>query len=137
MATVSRSVRLTTPVAEVWAAIGGFQALGVWHPAVATVTKEEIDGVEHRRLGLEGGGEILEKLLDKDGQSYGYAIVEGPLPVKNYQSILSAGDVKGQTVVTWASSFEGTSDDAEDVIAGIYEAGLNALGERFGKVDNI
>jgi len=123
---------LKAPLGEVWAAIGGFQALGDWHPAIASSTLEEHDGVEHRRLALNGGGEILERLTEQDGASYGYTIVEGPLPVTNYTSVLSAGETKEDTLVTWASNFEPTSDDAEDVIGGIYDAGFKVLSERFG-----
>lgn len=132
MANVSRSVTLNAPFDQVWGLIGGFQDLGDWHPAVESVTKEEIDGTEHRRIALKGGGEIFEKLLDHGGGSYSYEIIESPLPVKNYMSNISAAEHEGQTVVTWSSSFEGTSDDAEEVVAGIYEAGFGTLTERFG-----
>jgi mxaD protein len=132
MAQITRSVTLNATPAEVWALIGGFQALPNWHPAVAGSDKEVIDGVEHRRLGLEGGGEILEKNLGADTMSYGYAIIECPLPVVDYTSIISMVDAGGKAVVVWSSTFEGTADDASDVVAGIYQAGLDALVSRFG-----
>jgi len=132
MATVSRSITLNASVDEVWGVIGNFQGLADWHPAAASVSKEEIDGTEHRRIHLEGGGEILERLHDAGGGTYTYTIVESPLPVTSYLSMLSAADQDGKTVVTWGSTFEPTADGAEDVVAGIYEAGFGALTERFG-----
>ncbi len=132
MPIVSRSVTLNAPFFNVWALMGEFQSLADWHPAVVKVIREEINGREHRRIKLQGGGEILEKLHDHEIGSYSYSIVESPLPVENYISNISAAEIQSQTVITWSSSFEGTADDAEDVVAGIYEAGFDALSKRFG-----
>ena len=132
MAKVSRSVTLNASLGDVWGLIGNFQGLADWHPAVASVAKEDIGGTEHRRIHLEGGGEILEQLHGTGDGNYSYTIVEGPLPVTGYLSMLSAADKDGKTVVTWGSTFEGTAEGAEDVVAGIYEAGFGALTERFG-----
>ena len=132
MAEVSRTVTLAASVDDVWGLIGGFQALGDWHPAVESVTKEEIGGAEHRRIALKGGGEILEKLLEHGGGSYRYSIVESPLPVTDYVSTLSAAEFEGKTMVTWEATFEGTADGADDVVAGIYDGGFGTLTERFG-----
>ncbi len=133
MAQVTRSVTLNAAPGEVWAAIGGFQSLADWHPAVETSVRDDIGGVEHRRLGLAGGGEILEKNLGADAMSYGYEIVESPLPVAGYKATISVADAGGsKVVVVWSSTFEGTADGASDIIAGIYTAGLDALAAKFG-----
>ena len=133
MAQVTRSVTLNAAPGEVWAAIGGFQSLADWHPAVETSVRDDIGGVEHRRLGLAGGGEILEKNLGADAMSYGYEIIESPLPVVEYKATISVADAGGgKVVVVWSSTFEGTADGASDIIAGIYTAGLDALAAKFG-----
>jgi hypothetical protein len=132
MAQVTRSVTLNAAPGEVWALIGGFQAVPDWHPAVATSTREDIGGVDHRRLGLEGGGEILEKDLGGDAMSYGYEIIASPLPLADYQATISVADAGGKAVVVWSSTFEGTADGASDIVAGIYQAGLDALAAKFG-----
>ncbi len=132
MAQVTRSVTLNAAPGDVWALIGGFQALPDWHPAVETSTRDDIGGVEHRRLGLAGGGEILEKNLGGDTMSVGYEIIDSPLPVAGYKATISVADAGGKAVVVWASTFEGTADGASDVIAGIYQAGLDALAAKFG-----
>jgi hypothetical protein len=133
MAQLTRSVTLNAAPGEVWAVIGGFQSLADWHPAVETSVRDDIGGVEHRRLGLAGGGEILEKNLGGDTMSVGYEIVESPLPVKDYKSIIAVVDAgAGKAVVVWSSTFEGTADSANDIVAGIYTAGLDALAAKFG-----
>lgn len=132
MAKVSRSVTLNGSLADVWGLIGNFQGLGDWHPAVESVTKEDVGGTEHRRIALKGGGEILEMLHGSGDGHYSYTIVESPLPVSGYLSMISAAEKDGKTVVTWGSTFEPTADGAEDAVAGIYEAGFGALTERFG-----
>jgi hypothetical protein len=132
MVQLTRSVTLNASPGDVWALIGGFQGLPGWHPAVETSTREDIGGVEHRRLGLAGGGEILEKNLGSDTMSVGYEIIESPLPLADYKATISVADAGGKAVVVWASTYEGTADGASDVVAGIYQAGLDALGAKFG-----
>ncbi len=133
MAQITRSVTLNAAPGDVWALIGGFQSLPDWHPAIETSTRDDIGGVEHRRLGLAGGGEIVEKNLGADAMSYGYEIVESPLPLVDYKAIISVADAGGgKAVVVWSSTFEGTADGASDIIARIYTAGLDALAAKFG-----
>ena len=136
MAQVTRSVTLNAAPGDVWAATGGFQSLADWHPAVETSVRDDIGGVEHRRLGLAGGGEILEKNLGADATSYGYEIIESPLPVADYKATISVADAGadsgGKAVVVWASTYQGTAEGADDIVAGIYTAGLDALAAKFG-----
>jgi len=133
MAQVSRSLYLPATPEDVWKVIGSFQSLPDWHPWVAKSEREEIDGVEHRRLSLVGGGEILEKSWGDGEHSYGYEIIASPLPVANYRATINVAQTEGGgSTVTCSSSFESTAEDAHKVIAGIYEAGFNALREKFG-----
>ena len=133
MAQLTRSVTLNAAPGDVWAAIGGFQSLADWHPAVETSVRDDIGGVEHRRLGLAGGGEILEKNLGADAMSYGYEIIESPLPVVEYKATISVADAGGgRAVVVWASTYQGTAEGADDIVAGIYTAGLDVLAAKFG-----
>jgi hypothetical protein len=133
MAQVSRSVALKAAPEAVWGVIGGFQALPDWHPAVASSAKEAAVGVERRRLALHGGGEILEESLGAGPMSYGYRILSGPLPVAEYVSVLTVAPAPGGAVVVWSSTFAPTAPDAEAVMGGVYDAGLAALAERFGR----
>ncbi|GMG81176.1 SRPBCC family protein [Paralimibaculum aggregatum] len=132
MAQVTRSVTLAASPEEVWAAIGGFQSLADWHPGFASSTREDIGSAEHRRLALADGSELLEKHLGADSASYGYAIVDGPLPISHYRATIAVVPAGSGSAVVWSSIFTAKEPGVEDTIAGVYEAGLAALKERFG-----
>ena len=122
---------------EVWAVIGGFDALPQWHPAVKGSTLEG-DG-RIRRLQLASGALLVERLqaFSEAERSYTYSIEHGPLPVARYRSLLRVHEQPGGDGcrVEWSGEFlpEGASEpEAIDVIRGIYRAGLEQLGQRFG-----
>ena len=129
---VTRSVTVDAPESEVWRLIGDFHRLDRWHPGIAKSERAVIADDEFRLLTTQDGGRILEHLVHQDTHSYTYAIVRSPLPVAHYEARLEANTAGKGTEVTWSGSFTPTADDAENVIAGIYEAGLSALEERFG-----
>jgi hypothetical protein len=129
---VTRSVTLHAPLPEVWGLVGNFHGLDRWHPGVERSVRETAGPEEFRLLSLAGGGEILERLVHKTTHSYTYSIVRGPLPVEHYEAKIEANTAGAGTRISWSSSFTPTSENAREVIAGIYEAGLSALGERFG-----
>ena len=135
MARVTRTLSLNAAAADVWARIGSFQGLAEWHPVVETCTAES--GGEVRRLGIGGGAEIVERLEshDDNAMSYSYVIVEGPLPVANYRSTLRVRDNgDGISTVEWSGDFDaaGVADaDADEAIAGVYQAGLDSLRAEF------
>ena len=113
-----------------WSKVGGFCAIGDWHPAIEKCVLSA-DGKE-RTLSLKGGGTLVERLVSMDAakRSYTYAIVSGPLPVTNYQSTISVGpDAKG-SMISWTGHYDakGASDaDAKKAIDGIYDSGEKAL----------
>lgn len=137
MAHVKRTLTLSADPAEVWKLIGDFGALADWHPAIAASELVEEEGATLRLLTLPDGSTMKEKLtaLDDDERSCSYIIAEGPLPVTDYQSTLLVDDAEGGCSVHWWSDFEpaGVSQEkAEAIIAGVYEAGFDALKKRFG-----
>ena len=129
---VTRTMTLSAPISEVWGLIGNFHGLAIWHPAVESSTREAVGDEEFRLLGLAGGGEIMEHLVGKTTHSYTYSIIRSPLPVAHYEGRIEANIAGSGTEVTWSSSFTPTAEGAEEVVAGIYEAGLNALADKFG-----
>ena len=129
---VTRKVKLNAPVASVWGLIGDFHGVAEWHPAVESSTREAVGNEEFRLLKIAGGGEILEHLVAKTGHSYTYSIIRSPLPVDHYEAKIEANTAGGGTEITWSSSFTPTGDNSEEVVAGIYQAGLDALAARFG-----
>jgi hypothetical protein len=136
-AEVSREVMLGARPAAVWEAVGPFCAISDWHPAIAACKEERIGETVHRRLTTHDGGQILEKLLAHDdaGMSYSYTIEESFLPVAGYRATIAVADAGGKARVTWKSSFSpkgASEEEAERVIGGIFEAGLEELRQRFG-----
>jgi hypothetical protein len=129
---VTRRATFKAPVSEVWGVVGNFHGAHDWHPAVADSIRETAGGEEFRLLKLEGGGEILEHLVAKSNNAYTYAILRSPLPLTHYEATIEARAAGSGTEVVWSSNFTPTADGAEGVVAGIYEAGLGALAERFG-----
>jgi polyketide cyclase/dehydrase/lipid transport protein len=130
--TVTRSATLNASLTEVWALVGNFHKVHEWHPAVEASTRSTVGDEEFRLLALAGGGEILEHLVASTTHSYTYSIIRSPLPVAHYEAKIEANTAGAGTEITWSSSFTPLADNAEDVVSGIYEAGLNALVERFG-----
>lgn len=139
--TVTRQVTVDAPAASVWKYVGNFNALDVWHPAVAKSELTKGSGMKAgdiRVLTLGDGAQITEKLvnLDNGKRSYAYTIEKGPLPVKNYRSMLQVAEKDGKTVVTWSSTFDanGAPDEkAAEVIGGVYDGGLARVVNNFKK----
>lgn len=129
---VTRKITLNALLTEVWGLVGNFHGVAEWHPAVKGSTRATVGDEEFRRLMLDGGGQILEHLVDKTTHSYTYSIIRSPLPVAHYEAKIEANTAGSGTEITWSSSFTPTAENAEEVIAGIYDAGLNALVDKFG-----
>ena len=135
MAKINMKTDLNVAPDEVWKLIGGFNALPDWHPAVEKSELEEEGSM--RRLSLAGGGTIVEKLVSVDDKErvYSYLIIDSPLPVTNYEATIRVkDDGEGNTSVEWSSEFEAEGapeNEAMDVIAGIYQAGLDNLKKMF------
>lgn len=135
MAKVSMSLPLGVSADEVWKMIGGFNALPDWHPAVEKSVLEEAGQV--RRLGLVGGGEIVERLesVNEHERVYSYTIESGPLPVSGYRATIRVRDEDGKATVEWSSDFTPAGASEQDAVAaiqGVYQAGLDNLKKMFG-----
>lgn len=118
---------------EIWHIVGKFAEIDTWHPAVEKCEAVSIGGEPHRHITIAGGGGmLLEKLISNDDMTQRYEIVEGPLPVENYRSTLTVFAHEGGARVFWSSSYEPTDPEADAIVAGIYEAGLQGLQEKFG-----
>ncbi len=148
---VTLSTEVAAEPAEVWAAIGNFQDMS-WHPAVHSTEGEggnEVDATRVLTLGEEGGptiDEILYKYSDEK-MSYSYRISEVAvevLPVTNYSAHLTVKPRDGGgSLVEWRGAFyrgypnndpppELSDEAAVAAVSGVYQAGLDALVERFG-----
>jgi hypothetical protein len=113
-----------------WTKIGDFCGIAKWHPALEKCDLSA-DG-KTRTLTLKGGGTIVEALVkwDAAGKSYTYSIVESPLPVASYTSTITVSADGAGSALTWTGKYDakGAPDaKAQEVIQGIYDAGLKAL----------
>ncbi|MCX4537482.1 SRPBCC family protein [Streptomyces sp. NBC_00841] len=133
MASASVSRVVPAPPQQVWNLIGGFDALPDWLPYIPESTA--LEGGRVRRLTNPDGEVITERLVDfnETERHYSYAILEAPFPVTGYVSTLRVHTVPGRddiAEVQWSGRFapNGVSDtEAEDLFAGIYRDGLEAL----------
>ena len=138
MPEIERSVHLAAPAADVWAAIGDFDGMPNWHPAVNTSRTWQEGTDQLRELVVVGNIRLTERLVSHDdgARTYRYAVVDGPLPVEGYTSkIIVTDNGDGTSTVTWSAQYQlaGASDEiAREAIGGIYDAGLQSLGIRFG-----
>ena len=143
---------------EVWAVIGKFEDMN-WHPAVASteITGDgSVDQLEKStrvlHLKADAGDPTITEVLSKlqpEKRCYGYFISQVEvtvLPVTTYASTICVKDEGGKALVSWKGGFyrgypnneppAGQDDEAANAaVSGIYQAGLDALAERFGKAE--
>ncbi len=151
---VTLTQTVAAPPAEVWAAIGNFHDMS-WHPAVFSTAGEggnEIDATRVLTLGQEGGPTISEVLYKYDAakMTYSYRITEvavETLPVTNYSSHLTVKPAEGGgSLIEWRGAFyrgypnndpppELSDEAAVAAVTAVYQAGLDALAERFGALN--
>ncbi|AZC15762.1 MULTISPECIES: SRPBCC family protein [Pseudomonas] len=130
MAQAKASIELNIDAARVWQLIGGFDSLPDWLPFIPQSALSE--GGRVRSLKSAEGDTIIERLLDfnEAGRSYSYTILQGPAPVRDYQSTLRVVENGKGSRVEWSGSFvpAGISDEqAIELFTTIYADGLAAL----------
>lgn len=131
--------KVADETAALWKRFGGWCAIAEWHPAVKTCEETKEGDDVYRTLTLQDGATIKEKLLDQSGVSYRYAIVESPLPVKNYEaqfSIVPDDDDLDEVNVVWAATYDaadGKEDkEARSTIDGIFKDGIASIEKIIG-----
>ena len=140
---VDKSVVIKAEPAKVWALVKDFGNMHKWLPAVASTKLEKKGEDTYRLLTLKSGGTIYEKLrgADDDAMKLRYEIVEGVLPVADYNSFITVkpGPGAGETTVNWVGRFyrvyklnppipAGQDDEsALNAVNGVYDAGLENL----------
>ncbi len=135
---VTRSRDIPAPPAAVWALVGEFCAIGLWHPQVERCIlsrEDDDDGIRAQIRGLvtKGGlGTIVEveTARDEAAMSYSYSFIQGPLPVRSYNATLAVRPNGAGSTVIWTATFDAEGmTDAEAVkdITGVYDAGLAGI----------
>lgn len=133
---VEKEMQVNGAVEAVWEKVGGFCAIADWHPAMAKCEETEEGDAKFRILTLGDGATIKEKNNGETDNSYSYAITESPLPVKDYTADFSIAADGDASKITWTASFQAegaTPEEAQKVIEGIFDAGLNSIRDQFAK----
>ena len=141
MTKVKVSGTISGRVAEVWAVAGDFGGIAEWLPALAGSnlasgsTGNQAGDV--RQCTIEGGPTLTETQTARSDadRTYTYAIPEGPLPMKNYESTISLRAEGEQTVLEWSCTFDpnpGAEEELTGMVNGVYQAGIDSLRKRFG-----
>jgi len=117
-----------------WKRFGGWCSIADWHPALAKCEESKEGDATFRTLTLKDGGTIKEKLLEQVEFRYRYAIIESPLPVKNYEAqftLTPDDDDEDEINFAWSAVFDAadgkTDKEARDVIKGIFDSGIDSI----------
>ncbi|MCE2491848.1 MAG: SRPBCC family protein [Alphaproteobacteria bacterium] len=142
MAKVLVSQNLSAPADAVWEAIGKFSTINSWLPPIASCEADG-DAVGHmRKLTTVDGAVVYERLdsIDDGARTYSYSITDSPLPLSGYQATISVAEGDGgSSMIHWSSEFDPVGAPEAEVVAvveGIYQAGFDALKERFGAAES-
>jgi hypothetical protein len=141
MAKVQASGIIPGLVDEVWAVVGDFGGIAQWLPPLASsglasgATGRQVGDV--RQCTIDNGPSLTENQTARSDAdyTYSYAILESPLPLKDYQSTITLQDKGGQTMMEWSATFDpdpGKEEELAGMVKGIYQAGIDNLIKRFG-----
>lgn len=134
MAKAYASAIIDAPVQAVWSVIRDFNALPIWHPAIATSHIEDALSPDVvgciRNFKLQDGTLVREKLLALDDHNYTFTYdFQTPcFPVKNYIARIRLYPVTNgdATFAEWEANFDEAPEDAGkyvDIISNAVFAG--------------
>jgi Polyketide cyclase / dehydrase and lipid transport len=129
----------------VWSRIRDFNALPLWHPAIADSRIENNEPSDRvgciRHFHTRDGGMIRERLLALSDYEYSqsYEILESPMGVAHYVATLKLTPVTdGQRCFAeWSAEFEcaeGREHELTELIGGgVFQGGFDALKRHFSR----
>jgi hypothetical protein len=134
---------IDAPAEKVWSAVRDFNGLPGWHPGIAdsriesNLPPDKVGCI--RNFNLKGGGNIREQLLSLSDYDYAYtySILASPLGVENYVATLKFTPITdgNRSFAEWSAEFdcppEREKELAKTVGEGVFQAGLDALKQRF------
>jgi Polyketide cyclase / dehydrase and lipid transport len=130
---------------NVWARIRDFNALPLWHPAIADSRIENQEPSDRvgciRHFHTRDGGLIRERLLALSDYDYScsYEILESPMGVANYVATLKLTPITdgGRCFAEWSAEFdcaEGRERELTQTIGdGVFQGGFEALKRHFAR----
>lgn len=97
------SVDVAVTLAEAWAVLGDPCAVPRWYPTY--VSCELVDGI--RTLRRADGGELVERMLERDDAAYTYAysVVSG-VPLRSHRASFTVVPAEGGCRVVWHTEAE-------------------------------
>jgi hypothetical protein len=130
---------------SVWARIRDFNALPLWHPAIADSRIENNEPPDRvgciRHFHTRDGGTIRERLLALSDYDFTctYEILASPMGVENYVATLKLTPVTdgNRCFAEWSAEFdcaEGRENELTQLIGqGVFQTGFDALKRHFGR----
>ena len=135
---VTRSRTFAASPARLWDLVADFGSLDEIMDGIDSCEMEG-EGVGAKRTMVMGGGPpVVESLdvLDHDGMTLTYSILEAPLPFKDYSATMVVAPDGDGCSLTWTGTFEADGvpvEKAEGIAGSIYDGGIagyrKALGE--------
>jgi len=138
------STVINAPIERVWRTVGDFNGLPAWMPGMKDSSVEggksptAVGAV--RCLSMTGSKdklrERLEK-LDQETHTITYAVLEGPLPVRNIVTTMHLRPITDSygTLGEWSTQFEtepGKEEEGRQFMARVFGAGFRGLKKHLG-----
>jgi Polyketide cyclase / dehydrase and lipid transport len=112
----------------VWAIVGDPVGVPKWFTKYVEAT---VDG-DIRTLRNADGGELVERLLERDdaARTYAYTVIAGP-PLASHHASFTVNAREGGSTIVWHTNavFADPTIDTEERLAGAQRAGLERLKE--------
>lgn len=111
MATARVNDELDASIDEVWELVKDFGDLSAWAPdgKVLDVEGEGIGAIRRVQSG-DGSGAIFKErceAIDPDAYSFSYAVLESPLPMRDYVAVVKLSELgPKRSGIDWSSEFE-------------------------------
>lgn len=132
---VLRSLIASSTADEVWDVVGAFDQPQAWLPGIYETNIVRLPGQAVQRHCLTTFGGFRESLIETGPNWHIYTIDSGPLPVREYRSLIGVAALShGHCGILWLSSFtqgETSASHAEKLVSDILDAGTSRLQSLF------
>jgi uncharacterized protein YndB with AHSA1/START domain len=115
---------IQAPAEQIWAAVRGIDGLDRWFPVIATC-KVEGNGIGAMRfMGLEGGGELHDRIeeIDDSARRLRYLRIVHPFPVTRYLGTVEVSGGQQSAELCWTIDMEVEPADREATAAFLFTA---------------
>jgi hypothetical protein len=136
MPNIEASVTVSATPEQAFAVVGNFSDAS-WVPGTA---RTELDGSgvgAVRTVTTADGTRLKERLEEYDParRRYTYALVEAPMPLKNYFSTVEVASAGAGALIRWTASFDAPAEMAENIrgaLDGLFKTAMDGLKTRLG-----